>query len=466
MRTRESSGASASPFGTADQQAALARSASAPEGVTGRTSDALARLRRRRRTGRYKVERVPFADLDGWSFQESTGNLVHHSGRFFAVEGMRVAVRTPGRRRSWHQPVINQPETGILGILAKKFDGVLHFLMQAKMEPGNPHLVQLSPTLQATRSNYTRVHGGTTVKYLDYFTRPGERERVLADGLQSEHGAWFRGKFNRNMVVETTGEVQPHDGFEWLTLRQISELLCADHVVNMDARTVLSCLPVRPGTGRPLHPVGELLSWITAERSLQEVRAQTVPLAGLPDWTMGPWSIDHRHSRYFRVVAVAAEAADREVPSWSQPLVEPLSTGIVAFLTRTFDGTPHVLVRARAEGGLRDQVEFGPTVQCTPNNYVHLPASEQPPFLATVSSAPPERIRYQALHSEEGGRFLDSQARYLLVEADERMAPKAAPSGFRWISIAQLGFLVRHGHYVSVQARTLLACLRATAEAA
>lgn len=463
MRTEESSAADASPFGTADPQAALARSASTSEGVAGHTSDVLHRLWHRRRSGLYRVERVPFAALDGWSFQESTGHLVHRSGRFFSVLGVWAAVHAPGLRREWHQPMINQPEVGILGILAKEFDGVPHFLMQAKMEPGNPHLVQLSPTVQATRSNYTKVHGGAPVTYLEYFTQPTARESVLADGLQSEHGAWFRGKFNRNMVIRTTGEVPLKDGFEWLTLQQINELLHADHVVNMDARTVLSCLPSGPEPGRPLHPLGELLSWIAAERSRQKVRTRPVPLADLPGWTASAWSIDHEHNRYFRVVAVAAEAANREVPRWSQPLIEPLGTGVVAFLTRTFDGAPHILVRARAEAGLRDRVELGPTVQCTPDNYADRPAAEQPAFLMAVTSAPPNRVRYQALHSEEGGRFLGSQARYLLVEADEEIAPRTPPNCFRWVSVAQLGHLVRHGHHVSVQARTLLACLRATA---
>ena len=32
--------------------------------------------------------------------------------------------------------------------------------MQAKVEPGNINSIQLSPTLQATRSNYTKAHGG------------------------------------------------------------------------------------------------------------------------------------------------------------------------------------------------------------------------------------------------------------------------------------------------------------------
>ena len=73
--------------------------------------------------------------------------------------------------------------------------------------------------------------------------------------------------------------------------------------------------------------------------------------------------------------------------------------------------------------------------------------------------AGPERIRYEAVHSEEGGRFLNAESRYLFVEADETRAPLDAPEGYRWVGVQQLTTLLRHNHYVNVQARTLLACL-------
>lgn len=119
---------------------------------------------------------------------------------------------------------------------------------------------------------------------------------------------------------------------------------------------------------------------------------------------------------------------------------------------------PHVLVRARAEGGFVD-AELGPTVQATPGNHARPRAADRPPFLDLVTSAEPSRIRYSALHSEEGGRFLNAVSRYLIVEADESQAPLDAPPGFRWVSHGQLSALCRHSHYVSVQARTLLVCL-------
>lgn len=441
----------------------IARSAAARHGAGLRTEDFHTWFEGRRRSHHFKVERIPFSRLEQWAFDEDTGNIAHVSGRFFTVEGLRVS-RAEGPHQEWHQPIIKQPEVGILGILAKEFDGVLHFLMQAKMEPGNPNLLQLSPTVQATRSNYTKVHKGAAVKYLEHFTHP-DPDGIIADVLQSEHGSWFLHKSNRNMIVETTEDVPLDDDFCWLTLGQIADLLHEDNLVNMDARTVLACVPYPDNQPGALHSDTELLSWFTAERSRHDIRADLLPLAGLPGWRRGESTIENAQRRYFSVVAVRVEAGSREVTGWTQPLFEPHGTGIAAFLVRRFGGVPHVLVHARAEAGFLDTVELGPTVQCTPAATAHLPEEHQPPFLDYVLAAQrshPSRVRYEAVHSEEGGRFLNAESTYLLIEADESTAPLVPPTGFRWATAEQLTSLVRHNHYVNVQARSLLACLNAT----
>ncbi|HEV2887550.1 MAG TPA: NDP-hexose 2,3-dehydratase family protein, partial [Jatrophihabitans sp.] len=69
------------------------------------------------------VQRVPFDQLTGWSFEPGSGDLVHDSGRFFAVRGISVRCEH-GPVPQWWQPILCQPETGILGFLAKEFDGV------------------------------------------------------------------------------------------------------------------------------------------------------------------------------------------------------------------------------------------------------------------------------------------------------------------------------------------------------
>ena len=168
--------------------------------------------------------------------------LKHASGRFFTIEGIRIHTNF-GPTQCWEQPIINQPEIGILGIITRKFDGIPYFLMQAKMEPGNVNLLQLSPTVQATKSNFTQVHGGRLPPYLEYFLERSNA-RFLIDQLQTEQGGRFLRKRNRNMIVEVDHDIEIFNDFCWLTLGQIKKLLKEDNFVNMDARTVLSCVPM------------------------------------------------------------------------------------------------------------------------------------------------------------------------------------------------------------------------------
>lgn len=411
------------------------------------------------------AELRPLDALRDWSVDPRTGDVGHASGRFFSVRGLDV--RVPGAAVDrWQQPIISQPEAGILGILVKEFDGVPHCLMQAKAEPGNINGIQLSPTVQATRSNYGGVHRGKAVPYLEYF-RDTPPDRVIADVLQSEQGSWFHRKRNRNLIVEATGPVEVLDGFCWLTLGQLHELLRQDDLVNMDTRTVMSCFPVTGADPAPAVPeygpsYGELLRWITGERTRRERHVREIPLNTVEGWQFRDGRVTHRDGLFFDIVGVSVEAAGREVGRWDQPLLAPHGTGLVALLVREIDGVPHALLHARVEAGHLDVLELAPTVQCTPQTYTHLPPGARPRFLDTVLNAPQENVLFSAVHSEEGGRFLHARNRYMIVEAGPGPGLDDGPD-YRWTALPDTAALLRHSHYLNIQARSILACLHGLA---
>ncbi|CCH33149.1 NDP-hexose 2,3-dehydratase family protein [Actinosynnema sp. NPDC047251] len=430
----------------------------------------------RHAAGHFVVERVPFSALREWSFEPGTGNLGHASGRFFTVEGLEIR---EGGRVVKAQPIINQPEIGILGIVVKEFDGVLHCLMQAKMEPGNVNTLQLSPTVQATRSNYTRVHRGTGTRYLEHFIGPG-RGQVLVDVLQSEQGAWFWRKRNRNMVVLVTGDVPVHEDYCWLSLAQIGELTHVENLVNMDARTVLSCMPfavpdeAAASTGEPfrdalinsyqyqpeetgapaLHTASEILSWFTEAKTGCDWSARLAPLDAVPGWSRDDREIGDDAGEDFRIIGVSVEAGTREVKSWTQPLLFPRGQGRAAFLARPIDGVLHLLVQARPEHGLLDMVEMAPTVHLLLGEDL----SDVPPFVRDALASDGAKVRYDNVLSEEGGRFFNALTRYQVIEVGEDV-PVEVPPNFCWLTVRQLIDLLRHGHYLNIEARSLLACI-------
>lgn len=463
-----------------------------------KTDDFMDWFAKRREAHRFHIERIPFSKLNNWSFDSGTGNLTHVSGKFFRIEGIWVESNA-GYKSQWTQPIINQPEIGILGILAKRFGGVLYFLMQAKMEPGNIDMVQLAPTLQATRSNFTRVHQGRTPPYLEYFL-DRKYGRPLLDILQSEQGARFLRKRNRNIIIEVEGDIPVLDDYCWLSLGQINRLIQMNNVVNMDARTVLSCIDVCIPLGRgndvlelldnlrvsaasngvKLTPIvdnfrsrilasafdrenakyskEEVISWFTELKFRYELNVERIPLKYVQDWIRSEDAIYHREQKYFSVIGVRVEAANREVPSWSQPLVEPRQQGVLAFIVKEINGILHFLIQGKVEAGNFDVVEMAPTVQCMTGSYRDVPVNDRPPFLDFVLNVPEESIRYRALQSEEGGRFFHDQNINLIVEADSDFSEKV-PSNYTWMTLSQLKEFIRYNNFVNVQARCLLACL-------
>lgn len=452
------------------------------DAVEGRTSAAavLRWLALRAAEGRYRVKVVPLSEIEGWVVDPETGDVAHTSGRFFRIQG--VAVHTADRHELLcEQPIINQPETGIVGFIAQWREGVPWLLAQAKMEPGNINLVQLSPTVQATHSNYSRVHGGAVPAYFEHFIdRP--LADVIVDEVQSEQGSRFYRKRNRTMVVEVTASdaLDVQAGFEWLPVSTVIALLDHDNIVNMNARSVLASLwasrpditvscpgdrfasLVNASATAPIddgaHTLGEIETWLDAQRAERRLVTELVPMRDLHDWVNDGVAIRRRSRGCLVVLGVDVMAGGREVPAWQQPLIaSQADVNVLACQVRR--GVLHVLMQARAEPGTRDGVELGPTVTRTCGGAF---AGDPDTSLdRRVMEAPAGQVRYDRMLSEEGGRFYHVQNRYRIVEIDagERFE---VPAGYRWITLAQLRHFIRCGGSVNIEARTLAACLLAT----
>lgn len=461
-------------------------SALASDGQFIRTGEIFDWLESRRRIHQFSIRQIPWSELDSWYFDHDTGNLRHATGRFFTVEGLNVSTDYPVSA-VFYQPIMNQPEIGILGILGKRFGGILHFLMQAKMEPGNINLVQLSPTVQATKSNYTQVHRGQRPRYLEYFIERS-RGRVLVDQLQSEQGSFFLRKRNRNIIVETDEEVPVCEDFCWMTLGQLKAALQYDNLVNMDTRTVISSIPLVASEEEAKacglvqsHSAGrrsfeqelvastlcrdgglsvntEIISWLTELKARAEIRVQQMPLNTLPGWQKDDVSIYREDHRFFSVVAVSVEADTREVHGWSQPIVRPCTTGITAFVTQRIGGVLHFLVQARMEPGIFDMFEMAPTVQYLPGSGGVGTGDVTPPFFDRIVKASQDSVRHQSVQSEEGGRFYHYQSRNVVVEIPESEEIEL-PRGYIWMTLGQIHEFLRYNNYFNIEARGLLACL-------
>ncbi len=191
------------------------------------------------------VEEIGINDLEKWNVNEKSGNIHHDSDGFFEIIGIKASNtfdREVGKK-GWTQPIIAKNPGGILGLLMKKFNGIPHYLLQAKAEPGNIGKLQLSPTLQATTSNLLKAHGGARPLFAEYFDNP-KNAKIIYAKWQSEDGGRFYLKSNFNMIVEVDKDekFEIPDYFIWVTLYQIKQLLKIENFVGPHVRGIISYL--------------------------------------------------------------------------------------------------------------------------------------------------------------------------------------------------------------------------------
>ena len=100
-------------------------------------------------TARVSISKISLESCSPWYYDSILGIIRTPNSSFFEISGLRLSDGSS-------QPIILQNEIGYLGIICRRFNGEMHYLMQAKIEPGNINKIQLSPTIQATKSNFTQ----------------------------------------------------------------------------------------------------------------------------------------------------------------------------------------------------------------------------------------------------------------------------------------------------------------------
>ncbi len=455
----------------------MIKSWSACEGGVNSTKDLLSWIQELNSSTYVSINECSINDSTFWFYDDYNGEVLNRKRSFFSIKGMR---RFEDGAFIGEQPIIIQPEIGYLGIICREIEGVIHFLMQAKIEPGNINCVQISPTIQATKSNFTRAHGGKLPTYFELFEH-SERYEVIYDQIQSEQATRFYKKRNRNMIMIVNDEFEIYPNFKWMTLGQIKKLMEIDNLVNMDTRTVLSGIPLITQfvseeeksemlqyfndealfhsmfESQPQNDIPWIYQRLNNYKMFKDIKIATVPLNQLIDWNVDEFGVTCKKQADFMVRYYDIEISGREVQQWSQPLFKAIGMATFGLLSRVINDKREYLVKIKSEIGSFDKAEVGPTVQWEPSHYLYNDNDVEKLFRKKYESK--QGIMIDVILSEEGGRFYHEQNNNVIIEIDENELI-SIPNDYIWVSYSTLNYLVQVNNCLNIQLRNLLSLIK------
>lgn len=386
----------------------------------------------------FHIEWIPLSESHFWCIKN--GRIVHRSGRFFKIIGLA------------NQPFIDQNEIGTLGFLLREGKQKKEILVQAKIEPGNSHIVQLAPTCQATKSNTLMVHGGKEPPFSHLFTQ--EHPQMISSTLQSEQGTRFFKKRNRNILAISLQRLYLPDSHRWISIDRMLRLLSKDYLVNTDARSVLVCSPWNKLVDRvpfsrlkinfanelensykqniETHQFENMKKKIISMQQ-KEYSARSIPLEELNDWKITDLGIEPLQKKSFRVRYIKVTAKTREVPEWDQPIIDSYNKGRVDLICGRINKVLYFYFKIIIEPGLYNYAELSP---------------------ATINR-PKAKIIKSVLQSDEGGRFYRDITRYRIIDIGE--VDLTLP-GY-WLNLAQVQNLLLKNGWFTNEARSAISLL-------
>lgn len=413
------------------------------------------------------IKKIPLEACSPWFYDDSAGSIHNGAHSFFEILGAKYT----SSEISIEQPIILQEEIGYLGMLCAKTEKGLEFLMQAKIEPGNINCIQISPTIQATKSNFTQKHGGRQPAYLEYFLNAKTSE-IIVDQIQSEQSSRFYKKRNRNIIVfvEDKKSIPVLKTHMWMTLAEVKTLMSYDNLVNMDTRTVMSCLPSSLIDGLATSSCESLVSSINKKCDMKQVveiyrrinnikmfndgKLELVDIMSLNQWSMNNNEFVHNEGYPFKVVFCDITIDGREVKNWKQPLFEATDKAIFGLICQQQNGIMKFLVKVHEEIGCFDSAEVGPTIQMDSMHSENMNCVEEL-FFAKLKKC--QGVIFDTILSEEGGRFYHEENRNIIIELGEDEVIE--DNNYIWCDYATLNTLTQVNNCINIQLRNLLSVL-------
>lgn len=203
-----------------------------------------------------------------------------------------------------------------------------------------------------------------------------------------------------------------------------------------------------------------ILTWLKERQESYPVTVEEVGINDLQGWKADPQTgnIEHESGKFFSIIGVKVTgAADREVGSWSQPMLKQEEVGISGVLVQTKGGVTRYLFYAKFEPGNIDKVQLSPALQVSEGNLSQAHKGKKP-RLVEYFDGTKGKLLMSVTGVEDGGRFYHKVNRSMLVEVDES-EDIPVTEDYIWLTLPQIKKLLRVDTVINSLARNVCALL-------
>lgn len=179
---------------------------------------------------------------------------------------------------------------------------------------------------------------------------------------------------------------------------------------------------------------------------LRRIRA-----AEADQWVVSDGALRHRSGGFFSVNGVSDGETEGVL------LYQP-QAAVTGVLTARVDGQRRFLLQARAEPGCVDEVQFGPTVQSTPANFLRLHGGVATPYVeAFIDFDPRISVLEDTTQLDLGERYLFKTKRSILLETEAPAAPRGI---YIWATPEAVLDSVGRSAFLNIDLRSILSVSR------
>ena len=205
--------------------------------------------------------------------------------------------------------------------------------------------------------------------------------------------------------------------------------------------------------------IKSILKWINRLQRNIKVVSKLINLNECNDWFLDKSNnLYHKSGQFFKVKGVKTSGAtNREVKSWTQPILTQKHGGVLAFICReTKQFGVEFLIDAKIEPGDDSKLKISPSFQATQSNMNQAHGGNKPKFYDIVIKLKKSKLIYYTIHNEEGARFWKKSNWNVIVKLNDPYDKRIKGYNYKWVSLSQIKKLSLKNRLVNPFVKTIL----------